>query len=532
MFQSSVQSPTPSTRPAAATHAATGSGIDPEVGPLPVDGGFTFTPALDPARFGGVPTIPESALSGSPPAGEAVAGVGVSDRPEQGPTGVLSLDTVLSPFVIVFCVAFAVAYVFTPIMRMVAVAYGIVDQPDRERKIHSKPVAYLGGVAVFLGFVSALAICQIFAENYHPALRATGALVKIPIAFVAGTCVIFALGLLDDTRGVRPKLKILGQVAGAVTLLAFGLGDDIMNEFVTAASSWLHVNLGILIPGVVERAVGTAASYGFVIALVVFCCNASNLMDGLDGLCGGITAIIAFGLIIVSAHLAMTGPVERAGADAARLAIAIALFGAVLGFLPFNFNPASIFMGDTGSLLMGYVVAVVIILLGEAGTKWMMGGLVMFSLPVLDTALAFARRYVNKRPFFSADRHHFHHQLVARGLTVRRAVILSYALTIFFVASGAMLVFLRTRYAVAFYMVLFGCIIVAAYKMGMVHERRGRLAESLDSEAEMELPGAPQGLSSGSVAAGEPQGSGGDAGEPSGASGVQPREPAEVAVAR
>ena len=180
---------------------------------------------------------------------------------------------------------------------------------------------------------------------------------------------------------------------------------------------------------------------------------------------------LPFGLITLAAHLAMTGPADRAAEDAVRLVLGIALLGAVLGFLPYNFNPASIFMGDTGSLLMGFVVATMIILLGEAGAKWMMGALVMFSLPVLDTALAFARRYVKRRHFFSADKHHFHHQIVSRGLTIRRAVILSYGLTIFFVAAGALLVFLRTRYAVAFYLVLFGSIVVAAFKMGMVHER-------------------------------------------------------------
>jgi UDP-GlcNAc:undecaprenyl-phosphate GlcNAc-1-phosphate transferase len=184
-----------------------------------------------------------------------------------------------------------------------------------------------------------------------------------------------------------------------------------------------------------------------------------------------VTAIIALGLVAVAAHIAMNGSVESSLADGAKLAIALALFGAVLGFLPFNFNPASIFMGDAGSLLMGFIVASLIVMLGESGSKWMLGAMVMFSLPVLDTALAFARRWLKGRPLFSADKHHFHHQLMARGLTVRRAVIVSYGLTIFFVVSGVLMVFLRTRYMVAFYLVLFGCIIVAAYKMGMVHER-------------------------------------------------------------
>ena len=408
-----------------------------------------------------------------PPRGEEFqAVVRQPDVPAERP-GHLSLDTVLSPYVVVFCVAFVVAYLFTPIMRVVAVAYNIVDQPDKVRKLHSRPVAYLGGVAVFLGIFAALAACLFFAQNHNPFLAPEDRLVKIPAALVVSAIVIFALGLLDDIKpgGIRPKLKILGQLAAAAVLFFSGIGDTIAKQVVTNFAEWLHLDVGIPIPYLLESGLSYGLSLLAVAGLVVFCCNASNLMDGLDGLCGGITAIIALGLIFVAAHLAMNGPVERAGDDAVRLVLAIALLGGVLGFLPFNFNPASIFMGDAGSLLMGFMVAASLILLGEVGTKWMMGGLVMFSLPVLDTALAFARRFVNKRPFFSADRHHFHHQLVSRGLTVRRAVVLSYSLTVFFVASGCLMAFLRTRYVVAFYLVLFGCIIVTAYKMGMVHER-------------------------------------------------------------
>ncbi len=378
----------------------------------------------------------------------------------------LSYDAVLSPFVIVFCAAFAFAWVFTPIMRNVAIAYGVIDQPDGGRKLHTRPVAYLGGVAIFVGLIAGLTFGSAFSEV--PALRG---LVQIPIPIVAGATIITLLGLLDDLVGVRPKLKILGQVAAAIALLAFGIGSDVLREPTAFVFEWLHVNLSIAVPEQVEVGVIVAASSFFVVGLVVFCCNASNLMDGLDGLCGGVTAIIAAGLVFVAANLAIGGPIDRANDDAVRLALSLALFGAVLGFLPFNFNPASIFMGDAGSLLMGFVIATMILLIGDVGSKWMLGGLVMFSLPVLDTALAFARRWTAGRPLFSADKHHFHHQLIARGLTVRRAVVLSYGLTIFFVAAGAMLVYFRTRYAVAFYMVLFGSIIVAAYKIGMIHER-------------------------------------------------------------
>ena len=388
--------------------------------------------------------------------------------------GNLSLDQVLSPYVSVFCVAFAVAYVFTPIMRHVAITFGIVDRPDSSRKLQKKPVAYLGGVAVFLGFVAALALGHFVAENHNPAVRNY---LEVPLPILLSACVIFLIGLLDDIKGLSPKLKIAGQVAAAVCLLSFGIGSGtgatggITDQFVAYTFERLYAIAHVDAPIFIEQGVTLAFNWGLVIALVVFCCNASNLMDGLDGLCGGVTSIIALGLVFVAVHLAMTGPTERAEMDAVRLVLAIALFGAVLGFLPFNFNPASIFMGDTGSLFMGFVIAVMLILLGEVGGKWMLGGLVMFSLPVLDTALAFTRRYVKGRPLFSADRFHFHHQLMNRTNSVKLAVVIAYGLTIFFVVSGCLLVFLRTRYALAFYMVLFGCIIVAAYKVGMIHER-------------------------------------------------------------
>src|SRR5207247_11102376 len=156
-------------------------------------------------------------------------------------------------------------------------------------------------------------------------------------------------------------------------------------------------------------------------------------IDGLDGLCGGVTAIIAAGLLFVAVHLAMNSGGMDSNWDGQRVVLGLALLGAVLGFIPYNFNPASIFMGDTGSMFLGYACAVMIVLLADAGSKWFLAAGVMFALPVLDTTLAFARRWVNRRPLFSPDKFHFHHQLVARGLTVKRAVIVAYLLAIVFV---------------------------------------------------------------------------------------------------
>jgi len=236
------------------------------------------------------------------------------------------------------------------------------------------------------------------------------------------------------------------------------------------------------------------------IAVIVFCCNATNLMDGLDGLCGGVTAIVATGFVILAAHLAMMGGGASTNADAIRVVLGLALLGGVLGFVPYNFNPASIFMGDTGSMFLGFACAVMILLLADAGSKWFLASGVMFALPVLDTTLAFARRYINRRPLFSADKFHFHHQLVSRGLTVKRAVFIAYLLSIIFVALGTAIVLMRTRYVVGVYLVVFAYIVVAAWKIGMVHERPTVLtdAKSFGDEEDILTPsGSP--IDAGSV---------------------------------
>jgi UDP-GlcNAc:undecaprenyl-phosphate GlcNAc-1-phosphate transferase len=254
-------------------------------------------------------------------------------------------------------------------------------------------------------------------------------------------------------------------------LIAAEVGTNTTKYFLDPLFIRMDLYMGISVPAGFAAWFIYTTSSALVIAIVVFCCNATNLMDGLDGLCGGVTAIIAGGLLFLAVHLAMHGGGANTNWDALRVVIGLALLGGVLGFVPYNFNPASIFMGDAGSMFLGYACALMILLLGDVASKWFLAAMVMFALPVLDTGLAFARRWVNKRPVFSADKHHFHHQLVARGLSVRRAVVLSYVLSIFFVLCGAAIVFMRTRYAIAFYLVIFGSIVVAAYKMGMVHER-------------------------------------------------------------
>lgn len=388
----------------------------------------------------------------------------------------LTADQVLEQYVYVFYGAFVVAFLFTPIMRLVANYYGIVDQPDRVRKMHSVPVAYLGGIAVFLGWLTGLAISQFRKMPYEePGLPLH---VTINFSIVAGACVIIVLGLWDDIFGIRPTFKIAGQMVAALMLISENIGTRSTALLFDSINRWFAkqtMDPGAFFarhPVVIPEWVVWSTSCVVVFIVVVACCNATNLMDGLDGLCSGVTAIIAGGFSFLAVYLVMGGGGVDGNLDMMRVAIGVALLGAVLGFVPHNFNPASIFMGDTGSMFLGYCCAVMMLLMSQGQEyKWFLASIVMFALPILDTALAFVRRWIAGRPLFSPDKLHFHHQLVARGLSVRQTVLISYGLALFFAMCGAAIVVVRTRYAVAFYMLIFAYIMVAAYKMGMVHER-------------------------------------------------------------
>jgi UDP-GlcNAc:undecaprenyl-phosphate GlcNAc-1-phosphate transferase len=183
------------------------------------------------------------------------------------------------------------------------------------------------------------------------------------------------------------------------------------------------------------------------------------------------------GYLALALYLACNG-VPSAGVasmNPTRITLSLALLGAVLGFLPYNFNPASIFMGDTGSMFLGYVCGAMIIMFGNDGIfRWFLGSLVIFGLPILDTFLAIVRRKLNNRPVFSPDSGHFHHFLLKRGLSVKQAALTSYGLAAMFVSFGLVIVLIPTSLALGIYMVLFVWLVVIAFKMGMVYQQGGK----------------------------------------------------------
>jgi UDP-GlcNAc:undecaprenyl-phosphate GlcNAc-1-phosphate transferase len=374
-------------------------------------------------------------------------------------------------------------------MRALAHQHGVVDDPDNKRKIHSQPIAYLGGVSIFLGWLAGVSVA-VFLRAHN-----SESSVQIPPGVIAGAfCAVF-FGLMDDVYSLSPRMKILGQLLAALALIMSpfmpgGGNTDFLFGNLSAPGAppgpaWMILEplarFGYL-PGVEELKsmelirIGAPLFAGLVaIVIIISTCNATNLIDGLDGLCSGVTGVMSVGYLILAAYLAHTavGTVGGGPFDPVRISLSLALLGAVLGFLPYNFNPASIFMGDTGSMFLGYMCGTMILLFGQNGTvRWFLSAIIMFGLPMMDTLLAIVRRKLNGRKIFSPDSNHFHHFLIRRGLSVRRAVVLSYGVAAIFVSFALIIVIMPTPLALGIYLVLFGWIIVTAFKIGMIFENR------------------------------------------------------------
>jgi UDP-GlcNAc:undecaprenyl-phosphate GlcNAc-1-phosphate transferase len=380
--------------------------------------------------------------------------------------------------------AFAASLIATPIFRAVAYRFKIVDRPDDLLKPHGRSVAYLGGLGIWMGMMIGLgsylltlpdlgakwsgAIDDLASFRIGHLLGLTPPQLagKEPsnplwnlIGVMLASTVIMVVGLLDDLKNLRPKQKIAGQVLAAGILMAGGIGLRIANLIFTTfgfrPEPWLFVPLSVVL----------------CLVFVIGACNATNLLDGLDGLCGGVTGIISLGFLALAVWLAMWG--YHPGIDELRIGLALAMVGAVLGFLPYNVPPASIFMGDAGSMLLGFFVASMMALFcREGNARWLLAALVVYSLPILDTALALVRRRLSGTGIFAGDRSHLYDQLIDRGMSVRQVVGLFYVLSIGAAVLGvsvALWIWLQTRYALIIYAVLLAAVWCVFWKAGMIH---------------------------------------------------------------
>lgn len=399
----------------------------------------------------------------------------------------MNLTQVISPYLVVFFAAFIFSFILTPIARRVALKIDVVDQPGDLRKIHTQATPYLGGVAIFAGWIVGVGVSMLLSVH-HSELSEVVTSVTFPLSVVLGAAVILLTGLFDDMYGISPRMKIGGQFFAAAALAsqdvgiriakqAFGAGQRALMEM--PLPEMVEPLLTTPVPSWMVYIVGTLVIAFFVIGG----CNAMNLIDGMDGLAAGITAIACMGFLLIAALLA----IRTMGADdvaqpsvlmamindAQRIVMCLAILGAVLGFLPFNFNPATIFMGDAGSLLLGYLCAATMLMFAQTDDQFALlavtASLIVFAVPIADTSLAIFRRKMQGIPMSSPDARHLHHLLRRSGLSVRMSVISLYGVGLVFMLLGVMLIALDfpSRYVLAVAMVLYGFVFVTAYKVGL-----------------------------------------------------------------
>ncbi len=316
-------------------------------------------------------------------------------------------------------VGFAVTFIMTVAVRRVAIYMHWYDLPDAGLKSHARPIPFMGGIAMLAGWV-AVGIAQRFQSNAVPAVSSV---------VMLGGLVMAITGLIDDRIHLRPRTRLLLE---ALVAIALGFGTVGRGMVMAWAGATESLTLRILSLGTV----GLVTTIVLLIAVLTFTTNATNLIDGLDGLCAGVCAIMGGGLTVFVWMLCERGVLSSIHA-AGLITLALAQVAICLGFLCFNFNPASIFMGDSGSLLLGYNVAVILAMLGDATSpRWVMAGAVMFGFPILDTTLAVVRRWKNGRPLFVGDRSHLYDQLRDRGLTVRQTALVCYGVGTAFAGLG------------------------------------------------------------------------------------------------
>ncbi|HEY6107195.1 MAG TPA: MraY family glycosyltransferase [Anaeromyxobacteraceae bacterium] len=348
---------------------------------------------------------------------------------------------------VAFLLALAVAAVLTPLVRALAWRLELLDHALTSRKVHGRPVPRLGGVAIVTAFFAPI-LGLIFTDSavgelfYSDGQRAFG--------LIAGGSAIALLGVYDDLRGSGARTKFAVQFA--VALAMYGLGFRVEQ---IASPFGAHVSLGWM-------------SLPFTLIWIVGVVNAMNLIDGLDGLAGGVAFLAVASTFLVA--------LERG--QPLMILFTAALAGAVLGFLFYNFNQASIFMGDTGSMFLGFVLAASAIQTNQKGSTAvaMLVPIVALGLPIGDTLLSITRRAVRGQPIFHSDRGHFHHRLMALGFSHRQTVLVLYGLCALL---GATAVVLTRATAAETLLVLLGVGLVAFTLLAWVGYLKLGLARQL-----------------------------------------------------
>ncbi len=335
----------------------------------------------------------------------------------------------MEKYLIAFVVAITIAYILTPYAIKLAYRIGAIDVPKDNRRVHNKPIPRLGGAAIYAAFlITSLVMAPLNQEL---------------LGILIGATIIVLIGMIDDVKPISAKWKLVGQIVASFVVIYSG----VRIEYIRGV-----INLG-------------AFSIPATIFWIVGITNAVNLIDGLDGLAAGVGIIASISLAFVSFSNMLPGTTEVA-------LLLIILAGSAAGFLPYNFNPAKIFMGDTGALLIGFLLATISVegVIKSAATIAVVIPVLALGVPVLDTAFAITRRLLNKRPIMEADKGHLHHRLLDQGLSQKQTVLVLYLISSLLGASAIFISDVNIKTAYGFLVALVLIIAYGAVKIGLFKE--------------------------------------------------------------
>lgn len=330
----------------------------------------------------------------------------------------------------IILITFISSLILVPLIRDIAIHINAMDIPDK-RKVHKKPMPRLGGLAIFLSFLVGY---MFFAP-----------LTTQMISILIGSFLIVLLGIIDDIKPLKATTKLWGQIL--VSLILVFYGNVYINEL---SFLGMNLNLGLW-------------AYPLSLFITVACINSINLIDGLDGLAAGTSSIYFITIIIISILLGRT--------DSLGFILCLIMLGSTLGFLKYNFNPASIFMGDTGSMFLGFMVAVISLLGFKTATltSFLIPILILF-IPILDTLLAILRRLIKGESIGKPDKEHVHFQLLNKTSSVKKTVLIIYFINALFSAVSVLYAIGKTNIAIALYSLLMLISIIFIFKTDILYK--------------------------------------------------------------
>ena len=337
--------------------------------------------------------------------------------------------------VLAFMIALGVALFLTPVVISFARRTGALDAPDA-RKVHVRPIPRIGGIGIYAAFMVSVLV-QMSISDFSPEIMTS------LWGLLAGGTIIVAIGIIDDYRDLPAKVKLLGQILAACVLV---IGFDVRIDVITdPLGDFIYLEY-FAIPATIFWVVGLT--------------NTVNLIDGLDGLAAGVSSIAAVTIFLVA--------MEEGIPFVAMITAALA--GSAIGFLYYNFNPARIFMGDTGSMFLGFMLAGISVIgaVKSAATIALIVPILALGLPILDTTFAIVRRARNHRPIFKPDKGHLHHRLLAHGFTQKQAVLLMYVVSALFGLCALALTAVSTQAALLIILIVAAAVFIGARKLGIL----------------------------------------------------------------